>query len=75
MCRQREQVDKEESTGTALVLVQGRREALMTKAFGPDTQGRSSKVSRSMEGRAAGMAAHIPMGRPLTTRSGARLNG
>lgn len=75
MCRQREQVDKEESTGTALVLVQGRREALMTEAFGPDTRGRSSKVSQSMEGRAAGMAAHIPMGRPLTGRSGALLNG
>ena len=30
---------------------------------------------RSMEGRLAGAAAHIPMGRPLTHRSGALLNG
>lgn len=29
---------------------------------------------RSMEGRAAGAAAHIPTGRPLTHRSGALLN-
>lgn len=37
--------------------------------------GKSSKVSQSMEGRLAGAAAHIPMGRPLTHRSGALLNG
>jgi hypothetical protein len=74
MCRQREQVDAEH-TGTALVLVQGKREALMTEAFGPDTRGKSSKVSQSMEGRLAGAAAHIPTGRPLAHRSGALLNG
>lgn len=75
MCRQREQVDKEESTGTALVLVQGKREALLDQAYGPDMTGKSSKVSQSMEGRAAGAAAHIPTGRPLSGRSGALLNG
>ena len=74
MARQREQVDAEH-TGTALVLVQGKREALMTEAFGPDTRGKSSKVSQSMEGRLAGAAAHIPTGRPLAHRSGALLNG
>ena len=74
MASQRNQVDKEESTGTALVLVQGKREALMDQAYGPDMRGKSSKVSQSMEGRLAGAAAHIPTGRPISTRSGALLN-
>lgn len=74
MAAQREQVDKEESTGTSLVLVQGKREALLDQAYGPDKTGKRSKVSQSLEGRAAGAAAHIPTGRPISTRSGALLN-
>jgi len=65
MMTQRDQVDAEH-TGTALVRVQGKRETLMAEAFGPDTHGRSSKVSQSMAGRAAGAAAHIPTGRPVS---------
>lgn len=56
-----------------LVIYQGKRERIMDEAYGPDDKARKAHIRQSEEGRAAGMAAGIPNGRPIS-HSFLRLN-
>ena len=73
MAKQRDEVDQEESTGTSLILVQGRREALMDQAFGAGVGTKKTNTRQSYAGRAAGASAHIPTSRPINGSSGVYL--
>ena len=68
--RQEEEQTLTHAESTALVVSQGKRETLMDQRWGPDnSRTRLRRRTVSQEGRDAGMRAHIPTNRPLSTSS------
>ena len=68
--RQEEEQALTHTESTALVVSQGKRETLMDQRWGPDNSRiRPRHHTVSQEGQDAGMRAHIPTNRPLSTSS------
>lgn len=66
--RQEEEQTLTHTESTALAVSQGKRETLMDQRWGPDNSRiRPRHHTTSQEGRDAGMRAHIPTNRPLST--------
>lgn len=66
--RQEEEQTLTHTESTALAVSQGKRETLMDQRWGPDNSRiRPRHHTISQEGRDAGMRAHIPTDRPLST--------